>query len=444
MIEQALKEFRGTALYYANYDKYYDGQHPLSFATEKFDNAFGSMFRAFADNLCPAVVDAVSDRLEVVGFEAEEGAEQAAELAWDIWNRNRMDRRSGEVHLDALRGADSYVVVWPHEKLGPTLYPNPGSRMRVHYNEEEPGVTDWAAKLWQLDDGRMRLTMYYPDRIEKYVTRSEAVNGIPERATKFEEYIVEREPWPLPNEWGVVPVFHFANNASVGQFGRSELRDVIPLQDALNKAVADMLVAMEFVAFPQRWATGLDVDVDEDTGKVKAPFTPGVDRVWSVASELARFGQFDPADLSQFLGVQDNIRLEIARVSGTPLHYLMLGGGDFPSGEAMKTAEARFLAKVRDRQLAYGNTWEDVMALAVIMAGGPAVRLSTLWKDPTPRSDREEAEVAILKEQAGVSQDQALRELGYDAKQIEQMRAEREATSAALGEAMLAAFDRGE
>lgn len=444
-IDAALKAFRATASNYREYDDYYDGVHRLAFATEKFRNAFGSLFRAFADNLCPAVVDAVADRLEPIGFEVEDGPEQAADMAWDIWTRNRMDRRAGEAHLDALRAGDAYLVVWPNpDDSYPTLYPNPGSHMRVWYDDERPSVVSGAAKLWELDDGRMRLNMYYVDRIEKYVTRAKVTGGIPQKGTAFDPYEVEGEAWPLPNEYGVVPVFHFANNASIGQMGRSELRDVIPLQDALNKAVADMLVAMEFVAFPQRWATGLEVEIDESTGKPKAPFTPGVDRVWAVGSELAKFGQFDPSDLTQFLGVQDNLRLEIARVSGTPLHYLMLGGGEFPSGEAMKTAEARFLAKVKDRQVAFGNAWEDALGLAVRMAGGPEARLSMLWTDPTPRSDREMVEIGVMKKDVGVSERQIQLELGYSEEQIERMAKEREEQTQQLGDAMLGAFERGQ
>ena len=441
--ESALRALRGRAPRYLLYGQYYDGDHRLAFATDKFRNALGSLFKTLADNLCPAVVDAVADRLRVVGFGVEEGPENAADSAWTIWQGNRMDRRSGEVHVEALRSGDAYVIVWPDAGGQPRLYPQAGASMTVHYDEDLPGTIDYAAKLWRMDDGRMRLNLYFPDRIEKYASRNK-LDTIPDKARVFEPYEVPGEPWPLPNPWGTVPVFHFANNAGVGHHGRSELGDVVPVQDALNKALADMLVAMEYVALPQRWATGLEVDIDEATGKPKVPFTPGVERVWAVGDAEVRFGQFDPANLEQFLAVQDSFRAEIARVSGTPLHYLMLGGGEFPSGEAMRTAEARFLAKVEDRQLAFGNGWEDVLGLALAMAGEPVAQLSTLWRDATPRSAKEVAEVALIKEQLGVSREQILKELGYSPEEIDRMAVEREATSAQLGEQMLSAFEKGE
>lgn len=433
-LERALATLAARRPAYTRYAAYYDGQHPLAFATTKFRDAFGSLFATFADNLCPAVVDAVADRLLVEGLGVEDGPDTVATAAWALWQANRMDRRAGEVHLEALRTGDAYVLVWPNAAGQPVLYPNAAAACQVQYDVEDPGVVLWGSKQWWADDGRARVNLYYPDRIEKWAT-PQPVKGHawPTRASAFEAWEVPGEPWPLPNPWGAVPLFHFGNNADLGQPGRSELQNVLPLQNALNKAVTDQLVAQEFVAFPQRWATGLEVDVDPTTGKPIPPFTPGVERIWAVASETAKFGEFAQARLTEFIATQDALRAEIARVSGTPLHYLLLQSGDFPSGEAMRTAEARFLAKVRDRQVAFGNTWEDVLSFALRVAGSAAdATLSTLWRDPTPRNEKEQAEVATLKAGLGVSNTQLLRELGYSDPQIKQMQQERASVDVTL------------
>jgi hypothetical protein len=432
---------------YARYAAYYDGQHPLTFATQKFRNAFGSTFAAFSDNLCPAVVDAVADRLLLEGFGVEQGGDTLAAAAWALWLANRMDRRAGEVHLEALRSGDAYVIVWPDATGAPIFYPNGAAACTVHYDAEAPGRVLWASKQWWADDGHARLNLYYPDRIEKYRTpQPQKGHAWPTRATGFEPYTPDTDnAWPLPNVWGQVPVFHFANNSDVGTVGRSELQNVLPLQNALNKTVTDQLVAQEFVALPQRWATGLEVEVDETTGKPTVPFTPGVERIWAVANEQVRFGEFAQADLTQFLKAQDSLRAEIARVSGTPLHYLLLQTGDFPSGEAMRTAEARFLAKVRDRMASFGNAWEDAVSfgLRIQNALPDGARLSALWKDPTPRNEKEQAETETLKTGLGVSKKQALRELGYSDAQIDQMQTERGDEATNLGASLLANFDAG-
>src|SRR6476646_2127471 len=70
-IYEAIDAFRRRAGRYANNERYYRGDHDLAFATEKFANAFGSLFREFALNLCPAVCDAVKDKLRLTGFGIE-------------------------------------------------------------------------------------------------------------------------------------------------------------------------------------------------------------------------------------------------------------------------------------------------------------------------------------------------------------------------------------
>ncbi|MBV9242065.1 MAG: hypothetical protein JO314_08650, partial [Acidobacteria bacterium] len=42
-LQTALDNFRCNATRYAKYDRYYNGDHDLAFATEKFQNTFGSL-----------------------------------------------------------------------------------------------------------------------------------------------------------------------------------------------------------------------------------------------------------------------------------------------------------------------------------------------------------------------------------------------------------------
>jgi hypothetical protein len=303
-----------------------------------------------------------------------------------------MDLRSGEIILEALMLGDSYAMVWPNDEPGdpldkrPMIYPCSAFETYVAYSREKPGKRIWAAKYWQDEEtGAYRMTLYYPDRIERYSTK-EKQSTAPAKESAFEPYRGpdSNEPETVVNEWGEVPIFHFANNARrLGYAGQSELKHIIPLQDALNKAVADMLVAMEFSAYRQRWVTGLEEVRDPVTQEVINPFNPGADRVWSAPLE-AKFGEFAQTDLGQFLNVQDSLRSEIARVSATPLHHFMLMTGSWPSGESLKTAEAPFIAKATDRQISFGNVWEDVIALALRMTGASHAHLTTVWKDAAP------------------------------------------------------------
>ena len=322
---------------YGRTEAYYRGEHQLAFASEKFKNTFGSLFKEFAMNLCPAVCDSVRDKLIVKGFgvedagrslrsgsralEAEAFADQpprprrasgtppgqegsfaaassnVAAIARDargIWRGNRMGVRAAEVHKEVLKNGDAYIFVWPDMNGVPTIYPNRAANCTVVYDEESPGKVLWAAKCWTQRDKRVRLNLFYPDRIEKYVSVREAAGGLPEAkdfikcGTRHAECGMEKEErardefrgphFEIRNPFGVVPVFHFANNADIGSFGQSELEAAIPIQDGLNKSVLDMLVSMEFAAYRQRWAAGIEIELDAN-GKPVAPFTAGVEHV---------------------------------------------------------------------------------------------------------------------------------------------------------------------
>jgi hypothetical protein len=378
--------------------RYYDGDHRLTFATEKFRNVFGQLFTALADNLCPAVVDSVSDRLRVDGVDPSDTGEQAAaDAAWEIWKRNRMDVRAPETHHESLLTGDGYALVWPDEANQAVIWSIPACDMAVSYDPNKPGLIRRAARVWHdEDDQRSHIDVYLPDQVLRWVSRKTKKTGVIQSGSRPNDW----EPYfalttggveslaTIENPYGRVPVVHFPNRRYHG-YGVSELRDVFPLQDALNKTLCDMMVAQEFSAFPQRWATGIDVgDVDDSTGKpVKPPFDYGIDRMLTAMEVDAKFGSFLSSDLRQYVEVQENLRSEIARVSGTPLHYLFITRGDFPSGEAMKSAEARFTRKVEQRQEHYGNQWEDVLALALKIEGNEDAKgsmLSLEWEPASP------------------------------------------------------------
>ena len=415
-IEKALTNLRANGSRYEKAIRYYNGDHDLAFATEKFENTFGTLFREFALNLCPVICDAVRDKLRVTGFSIENSNNSINSTNSEtrkIWFRNRMPLRAGEIHKEALKCGDAYMFVWPNTNGEAVMYPNTASGTAVGYDDEVPGSIVWAAKAWTDADKHIRLNIFFADRIERYISRSKA-NTLPDPSDMI-PYSDDASNAPnsvIANPYGVVPVFHFANNADLGQTGRSELDAAMPVQDGLNKSVLDMLVAMEYSAFRQRWAAGIEVEYDAD-GKSIAPFDSGVDHLWISGNQNAKFGDFEAAQLDQFLKVKDSFRIDMSSVTGTPLHYFLQNNAGLPSGEALKKSETRFIAKVRDRQESFGQVWADVMAFALKVEHGSDAKLITEWEDPSPLSEREFLENILLKRQIGLPVEQALIEAGY-------------------------------
>jgi hypothetical protein len=448
-LKTALDNFRCNATRYGKYQRYYDGNHDLAFATEKFQNTFGNLFREFALNLCPVVCDAVRDKLRISGVSSptsgspaaaaasgvvavREGASaamvnaltnvRATDTPAAIWTRSRMGLRSGEVHKEALRCGDAYVIVWPDASGKATLFPNRAANIAVQYDDEGTGNILWAAKWWATRDKHVRVNLFYPDRVERYVSKQESEivladanafvpftsamsPGFSRQSVTPDATNANAEPPEggthsaiLPNPYGIVPVFHFANNADLGDCGRSELEAAIPIQDGLNKSVLDMLVAMEFSAYRQRWAAGIEIDFDAE-GKKLAPFKAGVEHLWIAENPQATFGDFAASDLEQFLKVKDSFRIDIASVTGTPLHYFVQESTGFASGVSLRQNETRFNAKVRDRQSAFGQVWEDAMRFALRIEGASDVDVAIQWEDPAALSEKDVLEEKLLEKE---------------------------------------------
>ena len=417
-------------------DGYYNGDHRIAFtATEKWRTQFGKLIKSLNSNYCPAVIDAMVDRLRLADLTILDNGnpdEALTDALGATFAENRFDRRAGMMHALAARHGEAFLLVWPHPDTDrPAYYPHDAAHMVCRYDVERPLEIEVAAKVW-MEGRRARITLYYRDRVERWATRS-TYTGLPVNEKGFTPYSEDGEPDVFANPYGRVPIVPFLNNTTDGMAGRSELIDVIPIQDLLNKAIADMFVNMEFAGFPQRWATGLAAEEkDPITGENLYPYVSGVERIFTSDSPETQFGQFMATDLTQFVSVQDSVRSDIARVSRTPIHYLLLTGA-FPSGEALHVADAPLRAKIADRQDEHGGSWEDVALLTAVVAG--AIRPEGLepygaeatWRDTDPSGAQSRAAYAtIIRTDLDSSEAEAWRTLGWDDAKIEQVRAERD------------------
>jgi hypothetical protein len=134
---------------------------------------------------------------------------------------------------------------------------------------------------------------------------------------------VSSEPWPVPNPYNKVPVFHFRTDEELQDFGTSILTDVIPLNDALNKSYADIFAAQEINAIRQRWIAGMQFEKDEETGKAIIPYDFD-SQAWTSPEAETKFGEFSDAQLEQMIMVKQECVKDIALVSGIPPSYFNL------------------------------------------------------------------------------------------------------------------------
>lgn len=427
-LQRAIKKISGQADLYEIFSKFYRGDHPLNFASDKFKQKFGKRLQNLRDNLCKTVVNAPSSRLEITGFGSD--STDIAKAAWDIWKKNVMPLNSKKVHREAFKTGDGFVIVWQDDASSQVrIFPQQQSASCALWTDEETGESTFGAKAWKESaTEKIRLNLYYPDRIEKYITTQIHSEMVSDEA-EFE--LLEE----LDNETGKVPLVYFSA-------GESLLMDVIPLQNGLNKSLADLFVGMEYNSIRQRYTAGISYPVDEETGKALVPFEHD-DQFITTANDQAKIGEFADMTLSEVISVTDSMRSSIARVSGIPMHYFQLTTGDFPSGEAQRKAESRFIEIIKDAQISFGESWSKVMSIALQLAGkGDNLIIETQWSDAAPASQTEQLNDGILKKQLGWSNKKIQQDFGLDDDTIEEMAGDVQSQGSALGEALGKAFDQ--
>jgi len=370
---------------YAMFRDYYEGEHQTQLTQRMRQFLELRTGQDFSLNACPIVVDSLAEKLKVATFECE-GQD---ELLMQWWAKNRMDAQQAVVHLSAIRDGDTYVLVEWDNKLGRPRFTQENAYdgdqgLHIVYSDEYRMLPDVAIKRWTITSGTnvktRRTNLYYPDRIEKYTDMASGSTWQP--YIEVDDEGVEL-PWPIP--WldpqtqaplGI-PVIHFRNKDQGYSYGESELEDVIPVQNGVNKAFVDLLAAADTTGFTMYTMTG-----GNPAGIKVAPGS------WLFHTDAnVRIGQLSAADLSGLIALKDSLISDIAKITRTPLSFFQVSGEVAAEG-TLKEQRSGLIAKAQDRQVVFGNSWEDVMIMArklynVFGDGGLDVEqeIKCVWQD---------------------------------------------------------------
>lgn len=416
---------------YKRCDDYYEGRHPLAFATAKYVEAFGSLFESFSDNWCAMVVQAKAERLRVEGIHIGDDTE-SDEDAWRMWQFNEMDADSSLLTSETLINGYGYVIVWAGTDAPradtPSITVEDPRQVIVAYVPGSRRKRAAALKRWTNDDGHQVANVYLPDGLYKFrstsptsgLTLSDGWGG-----SRWAPRETVGEPWPLPNPIGEVPVVEFQNDPRIRTGGVSEIRHVIPIQDGINKLVADLFIASEFSSFRQRWATGIDIPKDPDTGQPIQAFEAAVNRVWSTRNDEARFGDFAETDLTNYVKAIELLVQHVAAQTSTPRHYLFQSGQS-PSGDAIKSAETGLVAKVLAKQVHLSERYEEVIRLAFRFLNDPRGKVmdsQLIWADPESRTEGELVDALVKMKTLGIPDEFLWKRWGLSPKEITRIKA---------------------
>ena len=428
---------------YLHAEAMYVGNVPEVFTSRRLAHALRHAGMKFRLNFARTPVMAVADRMEITAVEAT--ADVRANTALQVvWEENQMQLWANDVHRDALKLGDYYVFVWPDPDGFPELHLASPLHTRIVYDTQFLRRKLYAITTWpEADDTstgtevRTRADLYYPDRIERYITTAlgSTTGTLPLEDVAWELYADQQSDGdPLPNPFEEIPFFHYRTERP---FGTPEHFSAYGAQDAINKHVVQQIAANDFQSFPQRYLLS-------EMGGIAIPGSPGSNGtedwddevpVGGDGANVSSGAQGGPGTLLEFVGknltigefqaAQPSVFLEPLRfyvqamsaVTSTPLH-LFEGMGDVPSGESLRAAEAPLNKKVRDRAMSFGSTWQECLSFALKVVGLDS-DVTLNWADPSSVDTKDKWDVVAAKIAAGVPVEVALQEAGYDLAQVQ-------------------------
>lgn len=397
-------------------DKYWKGEQPTAFLSPKSVEALGNRLRSLTVNYPKLTVVSLVDRLRLTGFRVggDPSSPPDADL-WSLWRRNGMIEGQYEAIKDALAYGRGYVVVWAGLR-GVQISVESPRQMTVKRDPATRQIVE-GVKRWKAD-GYGYATHYTDTDITTYRTK----NKIGDDWSQITAGDWEQHGKAIPNPLGVPPIGQILNRDRLLDFdGVSEMSGILDLTDALGKLLQDALVTSEDYARPRRWATGLEVQEDED-GEPINPFSNDSKRVWTNEAAEGKFGQFAQADMSGFETMANLIICQIGAIKSLPTHYLGLQSDQPPSADAIRSAEASLVSHANSIIRMFGADFAWIGALVIAVRDGLDpydVDVETVWANPETRTPAQAADAAAKLAGIGVPLETLLAdELGYDPTRI--------------------------
>jgi hypothetical protein len=418
--------------------RYYSGDHTLPSAPKGAREAYMRLLASCRTNWCRLVVDAVAERLRVVGFRFG-GSEQGDQDAWLMWQANRLDADHERAHNDALVCGNTFVLVWPDAEspVGAAITVEHPLEVTVAHEPGNRRARLAAVKSWVDPLGQERhVWLVTPEGVWQWRRAIVAASG--------DELASSTNPaaWELVDEstnpLGVVPMVELTPwPRTIGPPWSEIDGGVVDIQDRINSTILNRMMASEYAAFRQKWATGLVLPnaVDPTTGEplVDAagrpmptqPFDVAVDRLWVAEDPGVKFGEFSESDLTGYIRSVEADVQHLAAITHTPPHYL-LGSIVNASGDALKASEAGLVSKVRNRAGHLGEGWEEVLRLAFAAVGNAKavdVQAEVIWHDFETRSESEHVDALVKLSTIGVPREVLWQKAGASPQEVERWRA---------------------
>ncbi|AYN57723.1 portal protein [Arthrobacter phage DrManhattan] len=355
--------------------RYLSGDHDMPYMPRGAKQEYKHLAERSITNWTPLLSDTYAKGLFVDGYRPARAADNAA--AWGYWQANGLDARQSIAHRGALEYGASYTLILPgtlQTRRVPLIRPLSPLRSGAWYQDDD-------AEFPEIGYRRLGTTMDGARLIEVFDKTSVYTFAKPKDSDKWRLSRVD------DHNLGYTPFVRFRDRLD-GE-AQGIIRPVKVLQDRVNEIVFSILIAIQYAAFRQRWATGLVIPEDEETGEPIEPFQSAIDRLWVSDSTDAKFGDFAQTEISGHLTAYESSIRTMAAVSQVSPNILT---GDLVnlSADALAQMEASTQRKMGEYETLFGESWESAFRLAALAAGDSAGAIDTSaqvrWRDTEARS----------------------------------------------------------
>lgn len=359
-------------------------------------------------------------------WELQEGDQTPEELLLDdIWRSDQW--RQAFLQELAISGGTcgiAYVQIVPRDgELPKLLNLDPA----IVFPRTNPADIDemWAYEMrWKEGRDVLRTVHSLRDSGDSWETWTERLQR--------GRWVMEQEPevWPWP--WPMIVQNKNLPNPNEF-FGLSDLEDA-DLNDAINETASNIKRITRIFAHPVMWGHGFNLD-EIDPSKMLMSQNPNANLS---ALELGR----DLQSSQDYLKFLRTMYAEITQVPENDPDRMTMGA---QSGFALRILFGDLLDKTYTKRNLYGATIVELNRRLLEMMGKGPDNICTLhWEDPLPADESSEMTADKFDLEAGLASVETMqRKRGYDPETEAERIAAQKVQNGTIGEALLAAFERG-
>ena len=390
-------------------------------------------------NMCGVVRDTFARGLSVVGFRSPSA--QDDDPAWAWWQAHRLDARQRQVYKHSLTYGEAFVSVLPDDRMGDPARPVIWSPLSVMADYEEPGdLFPSSAILMRHTAEGVSVLMVDSTHVTTGIVRIRRKGDGSRAATRMRDIEIIGEPWEHGATYGgapVCPVVRFLDESSDdGDRGVGVVEPAIDLNRAMNQVNFDRLVVARYGAHDQKIIIGWTAPKDH-LARLSAAHIGAIDE----HPNDVRIDRWQASPLGPYNELISELREQVALELSIPLWAA--GNISNVSTDTAAMIEAAHQRELQAKRDGLGESWEQVIRLAVAMSGGPQPSESAevIWRETQARAFGAVVDGVTKLAQAGVPIEELLDMIPGMTQQ--RMNAIRQALKRSQGAAALASILQG-